>query len=202
MLGSSGFATFSHSLQLLTTCENFWEQSESRVYSYGGKSWEGKSLLQSNTIPSSALGSCSSTRPSSGPWWCLSAGYLGLLGSTDPSRGWPNPPACPPRVWGYGSPLCFSNLFALSALTQWASLAGGLGKCIYLSHVPPSISGTQEHAQEKTAQSRKRESLRLVIPWVKGVAGRWAVPSAELVLLPCSTLLHSLTGHFCRLLVC
>lgn len=197
MLGSLGFATFSHSLQLLTTCENFWERSESRVYSYSGKSWEVRSLLQSKAIPSSALGSCSSTRQSSGPGWCLSAGYVGLLGSTNPRRGWPNTPAHPPRVWGYGFP---SLICLLCCCLLWRSKQVWQGAWGSLSQ-PCSPPPHQGHRNVCRRQLRAgKGNLGLVIPWVKGVAGTWPVSCADLVLLPCSPLLHSLTGHFSRLL--
>lgn len=128
-MGSSVSDTFSHSLQLLTTFKIFWEWSESSIHLYGGKSWEVRSLLQSKTIPSRALGSYSPTRPCSGPWWCLSATMWVSL-AADPSRGWPNTSAHSPRVWNYGSPLCFSNLFVqlLCSLTEQASLAKDTAK--------------------------------------------------------------------------
>lgn len=188
-MGSSVFDISSHSLQLLTTFENFWKWSECSVYLYGGKSWEVRSLLQSKTIPSDALGSYSSTRPCPGPWWYLSATMWVSL-AAEPSRDWPSTPAHPPRVWDDGSPLCFSNLFApLSSSLTPVSKSGRGHREASLSHALQSIAVTWEHTQLRAGE-------RLFLTWVMGAAGRWAIPCAELVLLPCSSLLHSLTGPF------
>lgn len=122
MVGSSVFDTFSHLLQLLTTFENFWEWWESGVYLYGGKWWEVRSLLQGKTIPSTALGSYSSTRPhhqSSGPWWCPSATTWASL-ATDPSRGWPTTPPSSKSV-GLWDLLCASLICLLSCCPLWHS---------------------------------------------------------------------------------
>lgn len=94
---------------------------------------------------------------------------VGLFGSTDPSRGSPSTSAHPPRVWGYGSPLCFSNLFArlLSSLTQWASLAEDTGK-----HLSAMLCSPQQRHGNMLRSRQLRAGERLFFPWVMGVAGR------------------------------
>lgn len=79
------------------------------------------------------------------------------------------------------------------------SLAGGTGKRISAMLPPPCQGHRNMHGRRQLRAGKW--NLRPVVPWVKGVAGRRAVPSAELVLLPLWPLPHSLTGHFSRLLV-
>lgn len=54
--------------------------------------------------------------------------------------------------------LCASLIFLLCCCPLWHSKSGRRHREAYLSHAPPSLSGTQEHAREKAAQSRKMES--------------------------------------------
>lgn len=124
-----------------------------------------------------------------GPWWCLSA-TMWSLWQLNPAE---MDQALQPILQeggDYGSPLCFSNLFAwlLSSLTPVSKCGRGHREAS-CSHTLQSIAETWEHTQLRAGE-------RLFVLWVMGAVVRWATPCAELVLLPCSSLVHSLTGSF------
>lgn len=158
MLGSSGLATFSHSLQLLTTCEDLWDRHVRSLHIL----WQ---IMASEGCYAEQINSqqCQG-EPSALP---AQPGQAQRLGDISLLAVWGSSAALTPAEAGH-TPQDIPQGSVVVHLGP-LGLAGGTGRCTSALFPPPREDrGTR--TGEDSSEAGKG-NLRLVIPWVREVAG-------------------------------